>query len=332
MELVVAGQHTQVLALLEVFCADGAPEVLVVGRVIVSRGRTCHYWLCRRNALMMFFSRRYRRIWHCLCRLRGGCVRRARHCVLCLRPRHLIPICISCLRGGGQFDIGWLGRLFLAKLDNGNRVQDGATQPPRPALPRSSQHVAGPIAFGVAVRAHGAGDDDNEEQRRDDARDAVQDDHGHSRRRRGAQRILRGARTPIAAVAAVAVVAPALHADGERGGRGGRQERGGRLLVGHGEHGEVPQRLLVAGLLIVAVVGGGAVQDGARDVGLVIGVLEDLLGAGQARVVGGVAADVGDVADGNAGRVGVVCVVEAALDLSRTQTISLGNHSGVARA
>jgi hypothetical protein len=281
---------------------------------------------------MMFLDRRYRRVSCGLGSLRGGCVGRARRCVPRLSCRYFIPICISCFRGGGQFDIGWLGRLFLAKLDNGYRVQDGATQSPRPALPRSSQHVAGPIAFGMTVRAHGAGDDDDQEQRCDDARDAVQDDHGHGRRRRGAQRILRRPRTPTAAVVAVVVVASALHADRERGRRDRSQDRGRGLLVGHGEHREVLQRLLVAGLLIVAVVGGGAVQDGARDVGLVEGVLEDLLGAGQARVVGGVAADVGDVADGNACGVGVVGVVEVALDLSRTQTISLGNHSGVARA
>jgi hypothetical protein len=146
------------------------------------------------------------------------------------------------------------------------------------------------------MRADGACDDDDEEQRGDYARDAVQYDHCHCGRRRWAQRI----RLIVGATGGSVAICAALDDDLGLGLRGrivnGVEERGGHLLVGHGEDGEVLQHLLAVGLLIAAVVGHGAVQDDARDVLGSVDVLEDALGVGESGVVGWVAADVCNVA------------------------------------
>jgi hypothetical protein len=93
-------------------------------------------------------------------------------------------------------------------------------------------------------------------------------------------------------------------------------EDGSRVVcTRHGVDGELLHHLLRVGLGIAAIGGSSAVEDGSRDVCLLVGLLEDGLGIVEAGVVGGVAADVGDVVSRDIGDVGEGCVVEVALDL-----------------
>jgi hypothetical protein len=80
--------------------------------------------------------------------------------------------------------------------------------------------------------------------------------------------------------------------------------------------------LLSAVLHIVAVVGRGAVQNGARYLGASVRVLEDTLGIDEARIVAGIAADEGNGAVGDVCRVVGVCSVEIARYLFSSRTRS----------
>jgi hypothetical protein len=71
-------------------------------------------------------------------------------------------------------------------------------------------------------------------------------------------------------------------------------------------------------LHIATVVGSSAVQEDACNVAALKGCLEDSLGLGEAGVVAGVAADEGDVADGDVGGVGEVGDEDVALQLLHT--------------
>lgn len=163
--------------------------------------------------------------------------------------------------------------------------------------------------------ADSACDDDDEEQGGDDACDAVQDDHGDGGRRRRAEGVLLCLLAASAAIVATLDFYKVLH--------GGRQVVDGIVQCGrlgaadHGQDREVLQHVLAVALGEAAIVGLGAVEDDARDVGIAVGVLEDALGVDKARVVVGIAADVSNVAVGDVGDVGEVCVVEVALDLLR---------------
>ena len=180
----------------------------------------------------------------------------------------------------------------------------------------------------------GAGQDDDEEQGGDDAGNAVQDDHGNSGRGRGAKRVLLLHVVSVGIAAAALDLDKILHVDSEVVDV---VEHGGRVgLVRHGQHGEAGHGAIV--VVVVAVVGHGAVQDDARDVGIsvAVGLVEDCLGVDEAGVVGRVAADVGDVAVGHVGGGGAICAVQIALDralcaLAR-QRYQLGNLLSVAGA
>lgn len=223
---------------------------------------------------------------------------------------------VSYLGCRAQFNIGRLGLLLFPKFYNGNSVENRPAQPPRPALPRPSKHVSWTVALGVAMRSHCARDDDDEEQSRDNSGDTVQNDHSDGRRRRGAQWVL-----CLVLIATGIAVAIAISWDTDSvflvGGKpvDGSEDKARVVFVRHGVDGEELHHLLGTAGLVVAVVGRGAVQDDGRDVGLLVGLLKDGLGIVEARVVAGVAADVGDIVGRDVCDAGEVGVVQIALDL-----------------
>lgn len=77
----------------------------------------------------------------------------------------------------------------------------------------------------------------------------------------------------------------------------------------HGIDSELQYHLLRVVLVIIAIVGGGAVKDGSRNVSLLISLLEDGLGTVEAVVVAGVATDVCDLISSDVGDVGEICVI-----------------------
>jgi hypothetical protein len=171
----------------------------------------------------------------------------------------------------------------------------------------------------MAVCTNGARDNDDEEKSRDDACDAVQDDHGNSSRGRRPEWVLGpallAARGAIVSVPSALDLHKVLHV--WRLVFDGVPKLGGLDFAHHGQYGEVLQHVLAIILLVVAVVGLGTVENDARDVGITVGVFEDALGIDEAGVVVGVTADVSNIAGGDVGDVGEVCVVQVAFDLVR---------------
>lgn len=85
--------------------------------------------------------------------------------------------------------------------------------------------------------------------------------------------------------------------------------KSGISFARHGIDSKLLHRLLRVILVIITIVGGGAVEDGSRNVGLSISLLEDGLGIVETVVVAGVATDVCDLVSSDVGDIGEICVV-----------------------
>lgn len=206
------------------------------------------------------------------------------------------------------FDVVGLGVVVVAELDDRNGLQHGAGDPSGSTLPGASGSVARPVAFGVPVGADGAHDDDGQEESRDDAGDAVEDDHGGV--------------GVVAGVPAVAIV----HRDtlyGERhvgddaagaGTGGGRVENGLNGLRGVGGQDRKDVGVVVGTAFIrgvIAMVG----LSGVQEYGCRLLLRGDDVGDGLTRIeiagIGGwIATDEGDVSGLDSERIGGVDVEE----------------------
>lgn len=205
-----------------------------------------------------------------------------------------------------EFDVGVGFRgLPVAKLNNGQGLENGASQPLGPALSRPpAKSIARTVSLGVPVGADGARGDNYQEEQRDQPGDAVQDAHSNGRITPG--------------LLAVLVLVHAREVAGDGGPRGPPSARGkvlelrSRAPVRHG------QDLLVVEILAgqPAALSQLAVEHNGRGLrSTAHQIVEDLVGLNK-RVVHLVTAQIRDhIRAANAAVVGRIDKGQLAIDV-----------------